>query len=291
MINSDDRLSIATLLRVFRTKIATTWGLTLVETALFTLLPLLIGYSIDGLSNGDYTSFIHFGVAMATLLVVSTLRRIYDTRAYGTIRVEMGKAQAERDAGREVSVLNARVLMARELVDFLENEAPESMGAIVQVLVSVGILMSFHGALATAAGAAAVIIMIIFTLFSRRFFRLNGLLNHQSERQVTALQSMDLKKIGQHLFRLRTHEVRLSDSEAFVYAAIFAVLLSMLAFNLWFAATQSGATAGQIFSVVTYSFEFVQSVVVLPMVLQSLARLSEITERINAPASKQGANA
>jgi hypothetical protein len=65
----------------------------------------------------------------------------------------------------------------------------------------------------------------------------------------------------------------------------------MLAFNLWFAATQSGATAGQIFSVVTYSFEFVQSVVVLPMVLQSLARLSEITERINAPASKLGANA
>lgn len=65
----------------------------------------------------------------------------------------------------------------------------------------------------------------------------------------------------------------------------------MLAFNLWFAATQSGATAGQIFSVVTYSFEFVQSVVVLPMVLQSLARLSESTKRINAAASKLGANA
>ncbi|WP_170415596.1 ABC transporter six-transmembrane domain-containing protein [Ruegeria atlantica] len=291
MITPDDRLSIATLLRVFRAKIAMTWGLTLVETALFALLPLLIGYSIDGLSKGDHTSFIHFGIAMAALLIVSTFRRVYDTRAYGTIRVELGKAQAKRDVGREVSVLNARVLMARELVDFLEGEAPESMGALVQVLVSVGILMSFHGALATAAGTAAVLILIIFTLFSRRFFRLNGLLNQQSERQVTALQSLDLKKIGQHLFRLRAHEVRLSDSEALVYGAIFSVLLSMLAFNLWFAATQSGATAGQIFSVVTYSFEFVQSVVVLPMVLQSLARLSEITERINAPASKQGANA
>ncbi|MCG7519951.1 ABC transporter six-transmembrane domain-containing protein [Ruegeria sp. Ofav3-42] len=291
MIGPDDRLSIGTLLRVFRAKIAMTWGLTLVETALFAFLPLLIGYSIDGLSKGDYTSFTHFGAVMAALLVVATLRRIYDTRAYGTIRVELGKAQAMRDSGQEVSVLNARVLMARELVDFLEGEAPESMGAAVQVLVSIGILMSFHGALATAAGLAAALIVIIFTLFSRRFFRLNGLLNQQSERQVTSLQSNDLKKIGQHLFRLRAHEVRLSDSEAYVYGAIFAVLLSMLAFNLWFAATQSQATAGQIFSVVTYSFEFVQSVVVVPMVLQSLARLSEITERINAPASGKGANA
>lgn len=289
MIDPDDRLSIATLLRIFRIKIATTWGLTLVETALFALLPLLIGYSIDGLSQGDYTSFVHFGITMAALLVVSTLRRIYDTRAYGTIRVELSAAQAKRDAGREVSVLNARVLMARELVDFLENEAPDSMGAAVQVLISVGVLMSFHGALAAAAGTAAVLILIIFTLFSQRFFRLNGLLNHQAERQVTALQSMDLKKISQHFFRMRAHEVRLSDSDALVFGAIFAVLLSMLAFNLWFASTQGGVTAGQIFSVVTYSFEFVQSVVVLPMVLQSLARLSEITERINTPATRQGA--
>ncbi|WP_170464834.1 ABC transporter six-transmembrane domain-containing protein [Ruegeria arenilitoris] len=291
MIGPKDRLSIATLLRVFRAKIAMTWGLTLFETALFAILPLLIGYSIDGLSNGDYTSFVHFGIAMAMLLVVGIVRRVYDTRAYGTIRVELGQAQAKRGATQEVSVLNARVLMGRELVDFLEGEAPESMGAAVQVVVSVGILLSFHGALATAAGTAAVLILIIFGLFSRRFFRLNGLLNQQSERQVTALQSVDLRKIGQHFFRLRSHEVRLSDSEAFVYGAIFAVLLSMLAFNLWFAATQSGATAGQIFSVVTYSFEFVQSVVILPMVLQSLARLSEITERINAPAEKDKANA
>ncbi|MBO9446791.1 ABC transporter six-transmembrane domain-containing protein [Ruegeria sp. R14_0] len=291
MIGPKDRLSIATLLRVFRAKIAMTWGLTLVETALFAMLPLLIGYSIDGLSSGDYTSFVHFGIAMALLLVVGIVRRVYDTRAYGTIRVKLGEAQAKRGASLEVSVLNARVLMGRELVDFLEGEAPESMGAAVQVVVSVGILLSFHGALATAAGTAAVLILIIFGLFSRRFFRLNGLLNQQSERQVTALQGMDLKKIGQHFLRLRSHEVRLSDAEAFVYGAIFAVLLSMLAFNLWFAATQSGATAGQIFSVVTYSFEFVQSVVVLPMVLQSLARLSEITERINAPATKDAANA
>ena len=60
-------------------------------------------------------------------------------------------------------------------------------------------------------------------------------------------------------------------------------LLSMLAFNLWFAATQSKASAGEIFSIVTYSFEFVESSIALPMLLQAVTRIKEITERINSP--------
>jgi len=57
--------------------------------------------------------------------------------------------------------------------------------------------------------------------------------------------------------------------------------MSMLGFNLWFAATQIGATPGQIFSIVTYSLNLMESAVVLPATLQSYTRLSEITERIN----------
>ncbi|MEM6915931.1 MAG: ABC transporter six-transmembrane domain-containing protein, partial [Verrucomicrobiota bacterium] len=80
---------------------------------------------------------------------------------------------------------------------------------------------------------------------------------------------------------LRRHEVRLSDTESLVYGLVFLVLLSMLAFNLWFAAARSGFSAGEIFSIVTYSYEFLQSAVALPFALQTLTRLREITQRIN----------
>ena len=40
-------------------------------------------------------------------------------------------------------------------------------------------------------------------------------------------------------------------------------------------------TAGRVFSIVTYSREFVESTLVLPLTLQSWSRLAEIIDRIN----------
>lgn len=281
MIDTADRLSVGVLIRRFWGRIAITWGLTLLETALFALLPLLIGHSIDGLLNDDWDAFINLLSVLGVLLVAATARRVYDTRAYGTMRVALGKAQAARGTGDTVSVVNARVLMGRELVDFLETTAPQSMAALVQVIVSVIILLSFHNALALSAGGAAVLMLLIYGVFAGGFFRLNGALNAVSEDQVKVLEGRNPRAIGVHFARLRRQEVRLSDMESIVYGLIFLVLLVMLAYNLWFAATQLGASPGQIFSVVAYSQEFLQAAVMLPFALQSLTRLSEISERIS----------
>lgn len=277
----EDSLSIRTLFRVFRWKIVITWTLTILETAVLALFPLLIGRSIDGLLGDEYTAFYQFIGAMAVLTVVATGRRVYDTRAYGSMRVALGRAQAHRAGEEAVSVTNARVLMGRELVDFLEKEAPLSITGLIQIFVAIAVLYSFHGLLALAAGAAAVAMLGIYSLSARRFFNLNSDLNEQTETQVAMLESRDLSKVTAHLVGLRRHEVRLSDTESVVYALIFIALLTMLGFNLWFAATQTGATPGEIFSIVTYSYEFIQMSVILPMALQNLTRLAEITERIN----------
>ncbi|PID95892.1 MAG: hypothetical protein CSA85_00015 [Alphaproteobacteria bacterium] len=286
MIALADHLSIGTLIRTFWGRITITWGLTLIETALFAVLPLMIGQSIDGLLNDNWTPFTQLILILLVLLCVAAGRRIYDTRAYGTMRVELGKAQAERGKDDPVSVINARVSMGREMVDFLEDTAPTSMTALVQVLVSVGILLSFHGNLAISAGGALVLMLTIYGVFSRRFFRLNSALNEVAEGQVHRLEGRDPKAIAKHFLGLRREEVRLSDTESLVYGLIFAVLLTMLAYNLWFAATRLGSTPGQIFSVVAYSQEFLQAAVQLPFALQALTRLSEITERINRSTSE-----
>ena len=40
-------------------------------------------------------------------------------------------------------------------------------------------------------------------------------------------------------------------------------------------------TVGQVFSIVTYSLEFVETAVMLPITLQTLSRLMEISQRLN----------
>ena len=274
-------LNLRGLLAAFWPQISITWGMTFAEVVLFALIPLLIGLAIDGLLASDYAAFVQLGVVLGALVLLGTLRRVYDTRAYGLMRVELGKELAQRGMGLPVSRLNARLDMGRELVDFLETEAPNSLTGVIRALAAIIILASFHPVLALAAAAALAATILTYALAHKRFFRLNSALNAQAERQVAVLETRSIPRLGAHLLSLRKSEYRISDTEGIVYGLIFTVLLGMEMFNLWFATQSHGITAGRVFSIVTYSWDFVESALVLPMTLQSLSRLSEITARIN----------
>ncbi|MCP4319956.1 MAG: hypothetical protein GY789_29245 [Hyphomicrobiales bacterium] len=277
----DEPLTIVTLLRKFAGSVTLTWLLTFCETALMALIPLFIGFAIDGLLADNAVALLQLAAILAGLTAVGVVRRLYDTRAYGTMRVELGKALVGRADGVPVSTVNARLGMSRELVDFLEEEVPALLSAAVQLIVSIIVLFSFHSMLSFAAGAAAVLMIGLYGIVHARFFRLNAEHNHQAEQQVGILEAKSADGILAHLNVLRRVEIKLSDTEAFVYGAIFAVLLGFIVFNLWFAAKHIETSAGTIFSIISYSWEFVESALMLPITLQGWSRLSEIMKRIN----------
>ena len=279
----DHELTIGTLLRLFRGRVSLTWLMILGETSLTALIPLFIGFAIDGLLAGGLQELWQLAGLMTALILLSVIRRVYDTRVYGTIRVELGKTQAARSQSLPVSSLNARLGMGRELVDFLETTLPEAMSAAVQLLISVLVLYAFSPVLALAGVIAVIAMVAIYTLFHRRFYLLNGALNQQVEKQVSRLEKRRSNLTRSHLLCLRRLEVRLSDTEAVLYGAIFVVLLGFVLFNLWHATTVLSLTAGMIFSIVSYSWEFVESALAVPITLQNWSRLSEIAQRLNSP--------
>ena len=281
MLESRHDLTIGTLLRVFRGRVALTWAMILGETVLMALIPLFIGFAIDGLLAGGLDELWNLTGLMGALIVLSVLRRVYDTRAYGTIRVELGKALVARSTTLRISTLNARLGMGRELVDFLEETLPQAMAACVNLVIAIIILYVFSPILALAGGLAALAMIVIYGLFHRRFYRLNGELNQQTERQVSILERREARPTLAHLMRLHRYEVRLSDTEAVLYGAIFVVLLGLILFNLWYAATTLTITVGTIFSIISYSWEFIESALALPVTLQYWSRLSEIMQRLN----------
>lgn len=286
---ADLPLTIGNLFRVFRLRIALTWAIILAETGLMALIPLFIGFAIDDLLVGRDTAFWQLAGIMGALITLAVIRRAYDTRVYGAIRVEMGKEQVKRAKDVPVSTLNAQLSMGRELVDFLEDTFPMAMASAVQVVISVAVLYAFAPQLAMAAGAAALGVLGVYMLFHRSFYRLNSALNEQTERQVKTLDRRALFPALAHLLRLRRLEVQLSDREAVLYGAVFVVLLGMILFNLRLATGLPDVTAGTIFSVVSYSWEFVESALALPATLQSWTRLSEIMTRINGNGDDFGA--
>jgi len=274
-------LTVLALLRAFRWRISFTWFLILIEVALTAIVPLFIGFAIDGLLANDTDALFQLIAVLAVLIVVSVIRRAYDTRVFGTVRVEMGKTQAARAANLPVSTLNARLGMGRELADFLEADLPLAMTSLVQLIISVIVLYIFSPVLALAGASAVATMLAIYSLSHGRFYRLNGQLNQQAERQVGILETRKPQSILIHLTRMRRIEVRISDTESIVYGAIFVVLLGLVVFNLWYATTNLTITSGAIFSIITYSWELVDAALAFPMALQGWSRLSEIMQRIN----------
>ncbi len=284
-----DEFGLKHIMRAFRWRIGVTWTLVLLETALLALVPLLIGLAIDGLFAGRMDELLLMTGVLVALVVAGVTRRIYDTRAYGSIRVELGSALDRRFPDMPVSSKTARLDMSRELVDFLEEEVPLLLTAIIQIATSLVILSLFHQYLALSALAVTVGMMALYSLFHRRFYRLNAAFNEQTEQQVRTLEKGGARNLFRHLRALRDHEVRLSDTEAVVYGMIFLLQIGFIVFNLWFATQIPGVTVGTIFSIVAYSWEYVEAAIMLPAALQSWSRLDEITRRLNGgpAASKQ----
>lgn len=277
-------LTVLALLRAFRWRITLTWLLILCETALTALVPLFIGFAIDGLLASDTQALFQLIAVLTVLIVVSVIRRAYDTRVFGTVRVEMGKAQAARAANLPISTLNARLGMGRELADFLEADLPLAMTSFVQLIISLIVLYIFDPMLALAGASSVAIMLAIYSLSHVRFYRLNGQLNQQTEQQVGILETRKPQRLRTHLTRLRGIEVWISDTESIIYGGIFVVLLGLVVFNLWYATANLSITSGTIFSIVTYSWELVDAALAFPMALQGWSRLSEIMQRINQAA-------
>lgn len=274
-------LSLGTLLRHFPGRIALTWVMTLVETALLALVPLFIGFAIDGLLAGGLQELWTLTGLFGALIAVAVVRRVYDTRVYGTIRVEFGKAQVARGSDLPVSTLNARLGMGRELVEFLEETLPMVMTGVVQLLIALLVLFSYAPVLAGASVLAALAVLASYVLFHRPFFRLNAALNAQTEKQVSVLEQRSSRPALAHFMRLRRSEVRISDTEAALYGLVFVFLLAAILFNLWHATTALAVSAGAIFAIISYSWDFVDGTLTLPMTLQSWTRIVEIKRRLN----------
>lgn len=277
---ADRRLTIRTLLSVFRWRVGLTWFLILAETAFTVLIPLFIGFAIDGLLGGAFQPFWHLGGLMIALTVIGVIRRIYDTRVYGTIRVELGKALAARFSDLPISSLNARIGMGRELADFLEEILPSALAGVMQFVISAVLLFYFSPTLALSACLVLFGMISVYAVFHSTFWQWNRALNEQMERQVSILEQRRNRPVLVHLKRLRRCEIKLSDTEAVLYGTIFVLLIGLILFNLWFAAQNLDATPGMIFSIVSYSWEFAEAALALPVTLQSWSRLSEITTRL-----------
>lgn len=277
-----ETLTVGGLLRDYPGRVFITWTLLIGEVALLALIPLFIGHTIDALlAKPQISVLLEISLLFIGLVIVAVVRRAYDTRAYGTMRVDLCKALIERSKHKDVSKLNAQVEMGRELADFLEEQMPLVITCVIQLVISVAILFSFGIEMGLASLTAVLFMLCFYGVFHKRFFKLNARLNAIAEEQVGVLASGNVTRISGFLIQRRLSEVKLSDTDSIMYGIVYLVMFTLILVNLWSASLLTGVTAGAIFAIISYSWELVGASVELPATLQQWTRLSEIQGRIN----------
>ena len=267
------------LLRRFAGRFALTLTLVVLEAAAWTLFPLALGRAIDAALGGTRRGFYELAGLGIVAMAIAIARRVVDSRAYARIYARLGEDLVLRESGGSTSTLAARLGMLREIVEFFENSLPNLINSTVGLGGTLLILSALNPAIALGCLGVGTVTAAIYALTGRLTTRYNRGLNDEHERQVDAVSSGDPERVGRHLRDLMRWNIRLSDLEAANFGINWVFMTGLLVFAVASAAEQT-VEYGAVFAIVMYVFQFVESMLGIPLYYQQWLRLREITGRL-----------
>ena len=267
------------LLKRFAGRLALTMSLVVLEAAGWILFPLFIGRAIDSVLADSTRGLYEFGALAIATMLIAIIRRLVDSRAYARIYVGLGEEMVGADEESDTSTRTARLGMLREVVEFFENSLPALVNSLIGLAGTVLILWLLNVPVFLGCLVVAVATVTLYALTGRLTTRYNEGFNDQYERQVDAVQSGEPGRLGEHLRAMMRWNIRLSDLEAANFGINWVFMTGLLVFAVAAAAEQT-VEYGAVFAIVMYVFQFVESMLGVPLYYQQWLRLREISGRL-----------
>ncbi|OSY87442.1 hypothetical protein WH52_11235 [Tenacibaculum holothuriorum] len=274
--------SIKSIFKRYRWRISFTFILLILENVAKVLQPLVLGIAINDLIKSKNDGLWLFCGLYGIGFLIGTIRRYYDTRAYTFIYTNVASeiAELQNEKGIEVSAIAARSALVKELVDFFEHDITQGFTSAISVIGALVMLAVFDLWIFAGCLFSIIIIILIYTLSTKRIYNYNIGLNDELEHRINVLESRNQTGIFTHFKNIAKWLIKMSDLETVNFSIIEIVLFALAIFALYASASAANATAGGIFSVLTYVLEFSGGVFMLPIIFQQIIRLKEISSRL-----------
>lgn len=270
------------ILKKFRSKISITFLMLVLENLLLILEPLALGMAINGLVEKEWAGIYIFLSVELGMIAVGTLRRFYDTRAYGSIYQEISEniSSEAMENHDDLSPAIGRADLLKEVVDFFENELPMGLTSVFAIGGALIMLFVIAPLTGTMAVGAALLIGLVFMLSKKHMIFLNKVINNELEARARVFMSRQKQKLESHFSSLVKHRIALSDLEARNFGLTYVFVVLMIVFALYDSVVLIGADMGGVFAIVTYASQFAEGVIALPYMYQQYIRTQEITDRL-----------
>lgn len=274
-------MSIAGYVRARRAAVAGTYTLTVLENICTLAYPALTGRAVDDLVKRELTGLVLLVAVWLVHLALSMARQRIDTRVFMGLYADIASHLVDsQHAQHGTSKVSARVEMVRDIVGFFEKEVPAMFHNVVAVVGSLAMLFTYDVDAGLIAMAVLLPMGLVNAWYWRRALRLNRGINNQIEREVDDIASGRVFRIRRHFLLLRRWRVLLSDTEAWTWGATELATIVALVFIL-IDFTQSPAfTAGAIYAVLAYIYDYLEGLNQVPTLVNNLARLRDVRARL-----------
>lgn len=241
------------------------------------------GEAINDLVKGSYKGLVVLTAVHLAYLIIGTIRHMFDTRTYSAIYTSLvTKFLSRRRHTSAVSKLSAHSTLAREFVDFLEQDLVYVIEALYNILGSLVILFFYDKTVVGICMAIMVPVVIIGLLYGKKMKNLNRHKNDELEKQVDIIATGNKSIIQNHYNRLRKWQVRISDKQAWNFGFMEIMVLLVIAVSLVASKNLHSPTimAGSLFGIYSYILKFASGLDTIPYTMERLSSLSDITRRI-----------
>lgn len=274
--------SIKSIFKQYKWKISFTFFLLILENIFKVIQPLVLGIAINDLINSENDGLWLFCMLYGASFLVGIIRRFYDTRAYTSIYTNVASEIASIQNQKEVpvSAIAARSALVKELVDFFEHDVTQGFTSAISVIGVLVMLALFDWWIFGVCLITIIIIILIYSLSNKKIYGYNIGLNDELEHRINILETRKQEGIVGHFKNISKWLVKLSDLETLNFSVIEIILFTLVIFTLYAAASAIDATAGGIFSTLTYVLEFSSGIFMLPIIFQQVIRLKEISSRL-----------
>jgi ABC-type multidrug transport system fused ATPase/permease subunit len=266
----------------YRGLILVTYGLTFLENVFELLYPLVIGLTIDRLLQGSYLGLIALVSIWLLHTVIEVGRNIYDTRAFAQIYSHLATSIVleQKQQNIPTSQIVARSSLSREFVDFFEQDIPHIMTALFGFIGAWVMLLVYDVQIALYCLLLCVPLSGLNYFYAQKSLGLNHQLNNQLEREVDILGGEHPENVQLHFQRLSRIRIQLSNTAALNWGVMELWIIVLFMAVMIRAVMLFGSQPGEIYAVISYTWNYRQSLDVVPTLVQQLGRLHDIGERM-----------
>src|SRR5450830_1655730 len=167
--------------KVYPGKLFCTLSLVALENALLLAYPLFAGFAgfaVDAMLRGDAGNALFYAAVVLGFWVVGAARRALDTRTFTRIYADLAVPVIlnQRLQRHSTSKADARVVLAREFVDFFEKHVPAMATALVSIIGAAAMLLAIEPLVGLACLVALGLCLLVVPGFARRNLCGNDLL-------------------------------------------------------------------------------------------------------------------